>query len=96
MSRRFSRIFCPHCQCKVSKSTYYSHYELYYDARSKKWQQDTVESTGETADKDFDFSACEPYEDKTSVDSDGSVELDVDTTDTESESCEVSNHLHVL
>ena len=53
-TRRFSRLFCPHCKCKVSKSTYYSHYERFYNPRSKEWEQESSKSDG---DRDFRFSS---------------------------------------
>lgn len=37
-SRQWQRIFCPHCDERVSKSTYYRHREKYYDVRTGEWR----------------------------------------------------------
>ena len=34
---RSKKIFCPHCDNKVSKSTCYSHYSQFFDSRSHTW-----------------------------------------------------------
>ena len=36
--RQYKRIFCPHCNESVSKSTWYAHYAAFYDQRTKKWE----------------------------------------------------------
>ena len=36
-------IFCDHCNRVVSKSTFYRHYEQFYDHLSNTWQQSTTQ-----------------------------------------------------
>lgn len=55
--RQYKKIFCPHCSKDVSKSTWYSHYSLYYDRRSGSWNKSEP-----TVELDFDFG--EPAKDE--------------------------------
>lgn len=40
-SRAKGRYYCDHCRDKVSKTLYYAHKKLYYDATSKQWKSGT-------------------------------------------------------
>lgn len=35
--RKYSKIHCPHCNKEVSKSSWYNHYNQYYDKSSCTW-----------------------------------------------------------
>ena len=54
-----TRHYCPHCEEKVSLSTYHRHKQLYYNEKSKLWITRTAEveavSTDESEDnQDYD------------------------------------------
>ena len=51
--RKYSALYCPHCDSKVSKSTWYEHHRQYYDPVNKKWLNDVRRSAD--AERDFDF-----------------------------------------
>ena len=34
-----SRLFCQHCEEKVSKRTYYNHKRLYFDRKTRRWSK---------------------------------------------------------
>lgn len=61
--RKYSRLYCPHCQDYVSKSTWYSHHCSFFNAFSKQWvtasslETNNVEETNEVIDikKYFDY-----------------------------------------
>ena len=40
-TRQWQRLFCPHCEEKVSKSTYYRHRAEHYDLRTGAWRKST-------------------------------------------------------
>jgi hypothetical protein len=40
-TRQWQRLFCPHCEAKVSKSTYYRHREEHYDLCTGAWRKCT-------------------------------------------------------
>ena len=50
------KIFCPHCDRDVSKSTWYSHYGQFYNNRKKKWTKFEDQHSEEA----FDFGAAPP------------------------------------
>lgn len=50
------KIFCPHCDCDVSKSTWYSHYGQLYNNGKKEWTKFEDQHSEET----FDFGAAPP------------------------------------
>ena len=56
-------LYCPHCKKEVSKSTWYVHYNNFYDKKTDSWQSATSEVTHGTdlASKvaDFDFDSME-------------------------------------
>ena len=57
--RVYGKIFCPHCNRDVSKSTWYSHYGKYFDSSSNTWTkslpaQTSVHSVEEESDFDFE------------------------------------------
>ena len=51
------KLFCPHCNTHVPKSTWYRHFSRYYDSSSGTWK-----TTNARLEADFDFgsdSDCE-------------------------------------
>ena len=63
--RKYNKLYCPHCELEVSKSTQYIHHSHFYDQVAKTWLKD-VRRTTEAADQDFDFGSS----DETDMDSD--------------------------
>jgi hypothetical protein len=35
--RKYSKLHCPHCNKEVSKSSWYNHYDQYYDKSTCTW-----------------------------------------------------------
>ena len=52
--RKFDKVFCPHCNKTVSKSTWYLHYSKYYIKSTKTWQVDSSQCKP-NKELDFDF-----------------------------------------
>ena len=44
------RLYCPHCDANISKSTWYRHYNQYYDPTSDRWETAT-----KNLEADFQF-----------------------------------------
>ena len=63
--RKYGKLYCPHCELEVSKSTWYVHHSHFYDQVTKTWLKD-VRRTTEAADQDFDFGSS----DETDMESD--------------------------
>lgn len=55
-TRKYKKIFCPHCDRDVSKSTWYSHYGQFYNNRKKEWTKFEDQHSKEA----FDFGAAPP------------------------------------
>ena len=65
--RQWQQTFCPHCQEKVSKSTYYRHREKYYDVRSNEWEKavgDNAAATSNNATEPSDVCQWESADDE--------------------------------
>lgn len=45
------KLFCPHCNTLISKSTWYRHYSQYYDSSNDTWKS----KNAERLEADFDF-----------------------------------------
>ena len=64
-SRKFSNLYCPHCRKEVSKSTWYVHYNDFYDKSTRSWELSPEVKTSERATDlsssqvDFDFHTME-------------------------------------
>lgn len=82
-SRKYQKLYCPHCDRSVSKSTWYTHHALYYDSGKKEWLID--HSTTLNDDFDFGNSQTDSSDSERHSDSDGVFELpDVESiTDSE-------------
>ena len=37
--RKYDRLFCDQCGIEVSKSTFYSHYNKFYDQKTGQWEK---------------------------------------------------------
>lgn len=48
-------MFCPHCEKEVSMSTWYDHYNKFYDNSSKTWQDNSSLCKSNQEEMDFDF-----------------------------------------
>ena len=54
--RKYKRLHCHHCNREVSKSTWYSHYEQYFDSVSGEWRTEEVSCTSQQLRRpDFNF-----------------------------------------
>ena len=60
--RKFSDVYCPHCKKEVSKSTWYVHYNNFYDKKTNSWQSGT-DLASKVADFDFDSMELEEFGD---------------------------------
>ena len=56
--RTRQNLFCPHCDQKVSKTTFYRHKRCYYDSRSKRWatgkDREVISSDEDGSGQDID------------------------------------------
>jgi len=63
--RKFNTVYCPHCKKEVSKSTWYVHYNNFYDKSAKSWKSTPEITTSSIAadlssrEADFDFDGME-------------------------------------
>ena len=53
--RKFDKAFCPHCKKVVAKSTWYLHYNKFYNKSTKTWQVDSSQCEANNVELDFDF-----------------------------------------
>lgn len=53
--RKYKSIYCHHCDKEVSKSTWYSHYGLYFDQRTEIWIKCSTSNSDTTRDVSADF-----------------------------------------
>ena len=49
--RKYDKQLCPHCSKEVSKSTWYEHYDKFYNTTTNQWQKSTSTCSR------FDFSS---------------------------------------
>lgn len=47
-----NRVYCPHCDKKLSKTTFYAHKRLYFNQLTRKWSKSRVNFTPSTAVED--------------------------------------------
>ena len=57
--RKYSKLHCPHCNKEVSKSSWYNHYDQYYDKSSCTWQTEGEEFSKSSSNFDFGSSSEE-------------------------------------
>ena len=67
--RRYQKIFCPHCDKEVSKSSWYSHYSQYFDSRSHTWTKSQPNPCPTATnfldlEEDFDFGSSSDFIDE--------------------------------
>lgn len=65
--RKYVRRLCPHCNREVSKSTWYVHYQKFYDPASGEWNKD---DTSTSQRPDFNFEEHSSGETETEYDGD--------------------------
>ena len=51
--RKYSKLYCPHCDKEVSKSTWYKHYSRFFNATTNQWIKQYSNNN------DFDFQSAE-------------------------------------
>ena len=56
--RKYSRIYCRHCELHVCKSTWYIHHCQYYDSVKGQWTKDSHTSQDNT-EPDFNFESSD-------------------------------------
>ena len=59
--RKYNKLYCPHCELEVSKSTWYVHHSQFYDQVNKTWLKDVRRTT--EADQDFNFGSSDENDD---------------------------------
>ena len=62
--RKFSNLYCPHCKKEVSKSTWYVHYNNFYDKSTRSWElapevRSEYATDLSSREADFDFHTME-------------------------------------
>ena len=80
--RKYNKLYCPHCEQEVSKSTWYVHHSQFYDERRKTWQKDP--SLTVLPDQDFDFGSSDEIE---NFDEGGQLPMDVLAATSSDEVC---------
>ena len=85
--RKYEKLHCQHCNRAVSISTWYIHYEKYFDSVSGKWREDSTANPGSLRpdfnfDQDSESSECEnEVDDEFSFEDDGSSGNGVNVSD---------------
>ena len=54
-SKRRKLQFCPHCERRVSKSTWYRHYSMYYNQVTATWEKISATNFSFSDESDQDF-----------------------------------------
>ena len=66
--RKYSKLYCPHSEIYVSKSTWYSHHGQFFDSRTKQWMK-VAHNKAETANgaaTEFNFGRNSEHNDEVS------------------------------
>ena len=58
--RKYRKLYCPHCERSVSKSTWYCHYNQFYDCDDERWEAPALQNPDHG---DFDFGSSSDSED---------------------------------
>lgn len=59
--RKYNKLYCPHCEQEVSKSTWYVHHSQFYDEVRKSWRKENTSIA--MPDQEFDFGSSDEFED---------------------------------
>ncbi len=54
-SRKRERLYCGHCKQLVGKSTFYRHYEQYYNVNEQKWNGEESFATSSDSEGTLKF-----------------------------------------
>lgn len=57
--RKYRKLYCPHCEKSVSKSTWYTHYNQFYDHDDERWETPAHKNPDH---EDFDFESSSDSE----------------------------------
>ena len=44
--RKYEKLHCQHCHQEVSKSTWYAHYQNFFDSATGKWKEESPKQLG--------------------------------------------------
>ena len=70
--RKYERLHCDHCNTKVSKSTWYVHYQKYFDSVSGTWKKEGTSQRTPPPDFNFQLGSSESSsESEKGLESDG-------------------------
>ena len=63
--RKYEKLHCQHCHQDVSKSTWYLHYEKYFDSVSGKWKNEETSLQQRRPDFNFEQESSEESDEAT-------------------------------
>ena len=61
--RQYERLWCEHCSCKIAKSTWYVHYQKFFDSTSGMWKEESSSPHARRPDFNFSEESSEEVED---------------------------------